>query len=85
MKKISKTANYSFNETSDGKLIAFTVDKPIDDLGEGLSFKIFMISKNDDVSFSLEIESARNLLKQLKTSISICEHLNSFENGNPAF
>lgn len=73
--KFPKTAKVHFNETLCGKLIAFSATQPINDKYENLPFEIILVT-DDELSFSIGTDQAKNLLRQLKNSISVCDCFN---------
>ena len=76
--------NRLFNvTTTEGKFIAFSVDQKVDQKNKIQSNKIVLVDFNDEVIFSITNYEAKNLLKQLKFSISMCEYFNLLENKTP--
>lgn len=73
--KFPKTAKVYFNETSDGKFVAFTASQPTCSSGEIQEFEIILVT-DDKVSFTIGTDQAKGLLKQLKHSIAVCECFN---------
>lgn len=80
MKKINikfpKTAKVYFNETSDGKLVAFSASQPTDETAIELEYEIILVT-DDELSFRIGTDQAKCLLHQLKNSIAVCEYFNS--------
>jgi len=58
--------------TNEGKSIAFSVDQK----GKNQLNNIILTDYSNKIIFSITQEVAKNLLKQLEFSISICEYFN---------
>jgi len=76
--KFPITSHVNFLETIEGKLVAFSPSQPAKSKGEDLDFEIILVT-DYKLSFSIGVDQAKGLLKQLQNSIGVCECFNPIQ------